>query len=852
MTGRSPHLLRGSRPSARFAWLAATGLTVLLAGPISADEDAVEETSTEETTAEETSAVNRDAALVAGSDAGGAPVRMQFGLVSQREVGVRGAPNVGIVLPPLGPVYDPATPDYYETTRETGPQHRVKITFATTAEDGSQDEAKSEEFRDLKDGLAVGVDAQRRGARTWLRLTGRHLGLEDQDARLELRAYGDIKVNATYSQIPHHYVWNAPTLFDGVGSGQLSIPETDRAFLQGSTDDVDAASRARTLLANANRVDLHHRRDRTGVSVDWTTFDPLAVQVNYKHERRKGTRPWSASFGLSNVVELPWPVDYDTEDVEVALEYAVPSFYLRGAYRVSEFDNDASSLLFDNPWRVDDSSRGRALIDTYGSGAATGLIDLYPSNRQEDVTLTAIKRQLPGNTTLQAMATWSTLDQDDPLLPFTTNTAVVPGAAGRPPFDASDPANRPAETADARFENRTIHLQATSRPTDKVNLKLFYRDHEMDNRSAQIFTNGFVPEDTFWRTFGADVTLTNLPIGYAQTDAGLEVGYRLAERTKLTFGYTRRDTDRRFREVESNEEDRFKLSLDTKPAPWVDLRASYLSEQRDAREYDFAQFFTNQGFDDPRALPFLRKFDQADRDRDRLQIIATFYPDENVSIGAMVIVGHDDFPDSPFGVLENDHQVWSLDASWAAGSRATFYGAVSLERYEMAMRGREWFPNAVSDPFRNETGFDSASNWTADSEDEIETATVGLQFVLIPDRLRFELAYSRSESDGEVRLASPVGTAADDLSPFPITDLQNVDDVRWTSFHPELELEISEKLRLKLAWLSERFEIDDFTLDGLTLVPVTDTGALNGGILMGTIFDDYNVDLWYLQLEVKL
>lgn len=780
-----------------------------------------------------------------------------FELYSRRDVDFRGRPDVGLRLPPVEPLFSPRTADFHgrDRTREW-PQSSVAVALSLLAVDGERDSAKAQEFRDLENDPAVGIDAQARGDRTWFRLTGRHLLLDDQDARLELRRAGVLAAYLDWNQIPHDYAYGARSLYSGVGTGTLTIPDEIQQALQGSTSPVDAAERLRQFVAGASsRVDLGHRRDRLGFELDLTAFDPLAVEVVVKNEKREGTRPWSGSFGLANVVEIPWPVDYDTREVKLTAEYRKGKTLVSGEYRLSEFDNEFDSVLFDNPWRAVDSGAPIAIVSTYEEGPATGRIDLYPNNEQHEATLTFIRNQLPGESNLLVTLSQGRLEQDDPLLPFTTNTAHVPGPPANAPFDASDPANRPAASAQAELETRLVHVRWTSRPTDLLGFKVHFRDWELDNETEQIFIPGFAPEDARWRPFDTpEGRFTNLPIAQSKSELGLELAFHLGRGTagsgtRLTLGYELEDVDREFREVERSEEDRFEVSLDSKPAPWMDFRASYQLAQRRAEEYDFAQFFRNQGIDFIPVLSFLRKFDQADRDRDRVQVMVNFYPTESLVLGAHVIVGEDDYPSSRFGVLGEEHEVYAVDLSWAASGRASFFASYSFERYDVAIAGREWIPFGPGDPFRTEPGFESASNWSADTSDEIDSVAVGLDLELIPRRLRLDLSYTYSKSDGRIAYASPIGEV--DLNPFEPADFVQVDDVTWYNLNPELEYTIGERFALTFAYMRERYEILDFNNEGFELVPVTPEGEFNGGLFMGTLPIDFDLDVLYLTLEVR-
>jgi len=790
----------------------------------------------------------------AGPSAGGLPVRMQFHLYARRLIDLRMRPNSGFRLPALVPAFSPRPPDYEGTYRQPGRQFALSASIAVSGASGARESAKAQEFRDLDAGVSVGLDAFLRDRRNYLRLTGRHLGLDDQDATIEWRRPGLLTARASYSQIPHNYAFGATSLYRGVGSGVLEIPDAVQTSLAGASDDFDAAARAARAVRDFGQpVHLRHRRDRTGLSVELLPSEALAISFESKEESRVGTRPWSGSFGLRNVVEIPWPVDYDSQDARLGFEYFSRDhgFLVRGEFRHQSFDNNISSVLFENPWRTVDGALGGAIVSTFRTGPAAGLIDLYPSNEHQQTTLTGIKRDLPASTTIMASVSWGTSEQNDALLPFSINTALVPGAAGNPPFDTSDPANLPARRADAQLDNRLLHLRLVSKPTKRLEVKAQVRDYKLDNDTAQIFIPGFVTEDAQYRDGGTDTGLTNLPIAHQDTQVDLELGVRLPRRTKLTLSYRNQEIDRSFREVERSSEDTFKVAFDGKPAPWVDLRASFLVSNRDTSAYVFDQFFTAQNIDRVTALPLLRKFDQATRDRDRLQLLATFYPTGSLTLSGSVIVGTDSFPDSRFGVLGDDHRLASLDLSWAPSERLSLYASWTVEDNDVSLRGREWFPGAASDPFTNAPGFGDPSNWRAASEDRIHTGGFGLEAQIIPERLRFELSFSWSETDGRIVYESPLGDPAVDLNAFVPAPFENVDDVRFYNLNPELEYTLGERLALSFAYLRERYSIDDFNLDGFTLVPTTPDGAFNGAIFMGTQFTDFDVELWAIKLKVR-
>lgn len=773
-----------------------------------------------------------------------------FRLFSRRDIDLRLRPDVGLRVRPMRPLFSPHTADFHGREREQGSATHFSgsISVSLLSADGERDSFKGQEFRDLSEEASVGVDFQLRNQDDWFRLTGRHLTLDDRDLELEWRRLGVAKTRLFYNRIPHRFALDARSLYAGINSGRLTLDDEIQQTLQDSPNLVEGAALLAGFAADAALVDIGLARDRLSLEFDLTAFHPLAIEVTVDQESRDGARAWSGSFGLSSFVEIPWPVDYDTRNLKVGLEYQKGPTLVRGSYLLSTFDNNISEVVFDNPWRLTDSAQVGP-VNVFGP--ATGLIDLYPDNEQQELTLTAVRNELPGDSSLQATLAWNRMEQDDSLVPFTTNRALVDGGPFGLTFNFSDPAALPATRADAQLDSQLVHLRWISRPTDAVTLKAHYRDYEMDNETEQVFISGFGIEDTFFRPFPVPGggAFTNLPIAFHQTSYGLEAGFRLGAGTKLTLSYENEEIERKFREVKDSTEDRYKVSIDSKPSAWADLRLSYTLAERDIGNYDFAQFFASQGIETLPVLPFLLKFDQAARDRDRTQLMANFYIGESLVIGAQAIVGSDEYPDSAFGVLEDEQQMYAVDLSYLASERLSLFASYGLDKYDILLRGRQWLPFGAGDPFRVETGIDSASNWTANSIDEIDTASLGLEIYAIPDKLRFGLSYTYSKSDGEIRYASPIGDL--DQNPFDPVAFQEVDDVTWYSFNPELEYSINDRLTLAAAYLRESYEILDFAATGFSFVPVTPAGEFNGGLLMGTLPKDFEIDVVSLRLEVS-
>ncbi len=769
-----------------------------------------------------------------------------FRLYSRRPIGPQLRPLGSVRLRLLAPVFSPVVPDFDDLALESGPRFSAALDLVYLDPSGAASSAKAQQFRDLSDGPAIGVDAQHRGRRTWLRATGRQLLRDDFEALFELRVIDGFSLRLERDDLPQNFAFGARSLYRGVGSGSLVIDDSIQAFLQGSTSLEDAAARARLMVdTNAVAVDLAATRERLSIELDITRLDPLAVELDFSQESRHGAQPKGASFSLANAVEIPWPVDTRTENGVATLEWARGKTLVRASARRSELRNAVSTLEFDNPWRIADSPGG--LASSFTSGPARGAIDLDPDNRQEERTLQVIGRDLPGKSTIAVTSTWGEIRQDDPLLAFTTNTSLRGRTPGGQPFDATDPANLPRDSAEARFESRLFHVRFTSQPHQRLRLRAEVRDYRLDNQTPPFAVPGFATEDSVWRSFfPAGGSYRSPPIGFRRSSAELEVGIDLPGRTQLLAGWEHERWDREFREAARTDEDRFRLALNTRPAPWADLRVSYLRSAREVRDYDFDQFFTRQGLTFVPVLPFLVKFDQAARDRDRLQVIASFLPTAELSIGVQVVAGGDDYPESPFGVRSDDHRVSALDVSWSPSDRVSLFASASREHYDLAMANREWNFGLPGDPFNRDRGLESTSNWSARSTDDLDTITLGAELTLIADRLHFDLAYSWTRSDGRIGYNSPLGSI--DSNAFVPAPFEDVDDIDFWSLNPRLRYQFAKRRTLTLGYLAEDYGLGDFAIRGFASVPVTPGGAFNGGIFQGTFPIAYDLEIVYLQL----
>jgi hypothetical protein len=802
-------------------------------------------------------------------------------LYSNRRIDARLLPNAGLHPPGLAPLYSPETPDFTGDVR-SGPLFSIRASLSTLGiwnrstslfgVEGNAVSSRFEEFRDLREGVNVGLETHARKEDAYLDVVGRHLGLADQDLTVEGGRAGTATLKALFDETPHNYAFGARSLYSGVGTASLTISDRIRADLQSSSSPPDGLRKLADYVAGSGQdVDLGLQRKKGGGEVTLLSSYPITIRAQATNESRMGVRPFSESFGFANFVEVPWPVNYDTTDARVSAEYARPESGVQATvgYRFSHFDDHNSSFTFDNPFRLTDGTDSLtglpAFISTYQAGAATGRAALYPSNSSHSIDGTLVVSRLPLGTTISALASASFLRQNEPLLPFTINSAIVTGAYSNPvfegsgttPFDATDPANLPLQNANAAINTENVQVRVSSKPAPDLRLTAQYRFYNLDNQSGSFRIPGVVREDAEWRVPGNPSAFFGpLPIAYDKHTASLTAAWDLNERTRLGGSYTFERMNRSFREVAWMNDHRLKASLDLKPSSWLELRASYEYIRRNTAPYLGSQSYVAHGETIPGSgvLPYLRKFDEAERRTNQGQGVVTVTPSDRLTLSGSVLYGKDDYPFSLAGLGLARRDEYGIDVSYLLTDRLSVYAAYTFERFRYEMAGRQWTPGGISDPYVSETGLASNSNWTAEPLDRYHTFGLGGEARLIPKALRLNVSYSFSRSRGRIGLSSPLGTPANDVNPFVPTPFDNVDSIDFHNLNADLEWTLGKRAALGAGYVFEKYRVDDYNYAGFTYTPANLTGfPATSGLLMGGLLPrPYHTNVAYLRLRVGM
>ena len=680
--------------------------------------------------------------------------------------------------------------------------------------------SKFTEYRDVPNGLAVPFFALR-GHRGDLRYMAAGRGVRQDDQQFALRLdHRQWALDADFNQIPHRFGNDGRTLLEQTAPGVLQMSDTLQRSHQTVLESTVPRSQINFAflnnlvapsLAAANHVDLALERERTRIALQGTPGGPLSFNVRYLRERRTGDRSAAGtSFGFSNVVETPEPVHYLTQDFAANGQFEGSWGSVSAGLNYNSFANRITTLTFDKPFRITDSTDPSAYTAPGGGsvgGPAFGRVALPPDN--EALTGSALAHvRLPYRTRVSASVSLGNWRQNEtPFIPYTTNTAITS------PLNASDPGTLPAQTLDGKIGVTTLMAFVSSRPADRLSLSARFRRYDLDNETPRHRFPGSVRFDGVWE----DIPRISVPYGYTTNrldgSAGYDFGRVTVEAFARHIGF-----ERTFRETEETTENGVGAALRFRVADWAVFRGSVERASRDFDHYD-PEEAEHASFQDPGPavnLPELRRYDQAKRDFDRLNTQLVLTPGGSFGVTLAWSTTTDDYTESEFGLTEATYRVLSADVDYTPSARWSLYGFYSRERNVNHQRGRQ----SGATPSRN-----PLDDWISDVTDTVDSVGGGVNVALVPDKWSWNSFGRFQKVDGFNDLFSPPGGSPDVA--FPI---ERYDDTRILTVSSEVAYRASAHWSLGLGAWFEDYDVDDAATSGLVnYVPGSFFLAANDG-----------------------
>ena len=702
--------------------------------------------------------------------------------------------------------------------------------------DVDTDSAKYEEYRD-KDGSMVipyfhllGRDDERT-----LDFWARNVRRTDARYTALYRVDGKYSLLVDYNKIPHRFGNSAASLWTKTGDGVLEISDAVQQNLQDALETQFAADPAGIdlgflegllgpYLAVTNRIDVGLQRDRTRARFDFGKMGPLAWGVELTHENRTGNRPLGASFGFGNATEVPEPIDYDTTGAELSGEWNADKAGVRFGYRYSKFENNVDTLIWDNPFRFTDATDSRAYTAP-GSGSvggpSRGRIDLAPDNEQGTFFVDG-RARFGERAWMSGAVSYAVMTQNDNLVPYTINSAI--DTSGGAPFDATNPANLPAKTADAEAKVLNANARFGLELGDRGDLTFHYLFQDYDNRSPRIEFPGYVRYDAVWEEIGR----ITVPYAWSKQDVGIDFGWQLGGGNHIGVGARRESWSRDYREIKDSDENVINVTFDSHAVDWLSLRARV--ERRDRSIGNYSTEAQELSFEEPEGInnqPGLRKFDEASRTSDIAALSAQFMPNDAIMVMVGLNVNNDDYDESEFGLITDEITRYNLEFDYTPSDKLNFF--VFYERSDRkALQKARQSGGTLS--------FLPEDSWQLDVDEKTDTAGLGFSSKFA-ERWSANAGLNWSRSDGGADFYSPPGG-----TPDLAYDFGNYDDIELFAASVGFGVDVTDHAHVGVGYRYEDYTIDTFILQGLK-------DYLPGTLLLNGSDSDYTANVFFAKMK---
>jgi MtrB/PioB family decaheme-associated outer membrane protein len=648
------------------------------------------------------------------------------------------------------------------------------IDFGYRGSSFTGDEARYNRYRDLRDGPYIDrFRFAKENGSTAFRAEANNVGYRDQRYYADLQSIGKVRATFEFNSNPLYQV-QARSYFSGAGSNTLTIDDAAQTAIQ--TSPLSAESALATYGKNYN---IESRRNLANFNMTYTASRDVDLKVQVRHTARTGTNLQDFGFGNSPgnmlVLDLPVPVNDRTTDLRTKLEWANLKGLLAVGYDASWYDQHNAAFTFDNPQRVSDSPT---------AGPAFGRAALAPTNSVNTFNVNGAYK-LPGRSKATAALSYSTMNQNQTLLPNTTNTALV-GVAGLP-----------RTSAEAKVDVVSTVFGFNSRPAADLWLNAKFRYYGYRNKTES-FTNTVVPGD-----FAIGVSETSEPTAFDRTTADLDASYSAVKFLDLGAGYTFDGYSNHIaneavqgRIYRATGENTFRLTADSTGSQFVMARVKYEHSNRTASGFDPGILA------DLNEQPGIRHYDIAPRDRDRVTSTFTVTPKPIFDVNASIFYGHDKYPETVYGLQDNKNQGYAVGFDIVPNAVVNFGLNYGQEKYDTFQASR------TSNPAPDPTFTDARRDWNDTINDKVNTFSANLNLDKAIPKTDIRLGYDIS--DGNTNYT--YGLVANTTLVAPVqygTQPKNRMDVGKV----DVQYYVRKNLALGAAYWYQNWKVQDFALD---------------------------------------
>ncbi|MDO8526578.1 MAG: MtrB/PioB family outer membrane beta-barrel protein [Deltaproteobacteria bacterium] len=650
--------------------------------------------------------------------------------------------------------------------------------------------AEYEEYRDLPQQFYLenlNLNLESKDQQKYLDITATEAGAQDQNYSLTASELGLYRFEFEWDQTPHIFSTDGRMLGTTTSPGVYTLP-TPRP----TGNDYN----------NAPIIDkIAVRWDTARFLFSYDLGKYWDVKGEYKWIDKSGDRPMGMAFGSPgiNFREILEPVDQNVHNVRFTAGMKKEKYQLQFSYDFSLFQNALNRVISDNPLAA---TNGAFVPSATGGNSieASGQTSLPPGNMANTWNF-AGGVNLPMNTRINSSFSYSLRQQNDSFLPHTNNPNIPSGNLALP-----------KSGLDGQAMTLLYNFSVTNRPADSVKLTTKYRYfHLSDSSNILTFPSHVVNDRTL---VNSSLTAERFP--FDKHNASMDAHFQILDPLEVTVGMGWERWDRSpQREAQTTDEYAPHISMDITPSDWTLMRVTYTPSIKTVAYYNVELI--------PAQEKLMRKFDEASRDRQKVDFFTQFTPLDIFQISFNGGIINDYYRNSVYG-LQNS-QTWSVgtDLSWKPFEPLTIFGGYVREQYSARQASQYREPTILEN---------TRYAWVANTNDIIDTVRVGVDVEIIPNKLTWSGNWDLSREWNRMYANNPQtptgGTAAQNASAtasdFPaITSTLN-------RLESDLRYNINKSWNAKVAYVFDDFHINDFRTNGL--LPATQGDIFLGNELL--------------------
>src|SRR5579871_833819 len=694
-------------------------------------------------------------------------------------------------------------------TPEFAPVNQVDFGIRGTSYGAGSDQARYQRYQDLRDGGTLDKFRYWKETNSYdLGVQADHVGYLDQRFFGSFNNYGKLKTSFEWNQTPLFYSETTQSMYTQVSPGVLTIPTSVQAGLQAKTTTLQSA-----LNSYATPFDLKTRRDVADFKLLFTPNNTVDLNVYAKNTDRNGSQPMSAGFGFSGVPdELAVPIDTRTTEFGMSTQYGSDKAFLKLAYDGSFFRNNIATLTRANPFRLTDSAT---------SGPANGRMSLWPDTNQNTLSVSGVINQMPGHSHATAYVSYGAQSNNDPLMPFTINSAIQSPAL-------------PRANADVQARITAMNYTFTSRPAAQLWLNARYRQYEFDDQTPAFLVVNSVSYDY---TAAPGVNISRAPLSYTRHTFDGDASYSPVSFVGIRGGYTYEQIDRLNRYSDSTTENTGRLSVDVTGTSWLQVRGIAEYSQRVAAPMNQADMIAEG------VQPGLGQYDIASRNRQRYTALAVLTPVSSVSFNASAGRIKDDYPDSYMGLNSADNNVYSVGFDAVPIENKVNFGFEYGYETNAARQTSRYAAHVTTGlpPTFNDPRYD----WYDDNNDKTNHANASVEIVKMLPKTDVKFGYDYTKGQSTYFYSLPANTAQ--AAPVQVPAVLN--EHNTGTF--DVLYHVTGHVGLGFTYLYDKYTVNDFALGPQAngLVPSPPTVATPSIMMLGYYWMPYTANTFWGRLS---